>query len=442
MKFSNKYKPLLAKPQARTKVQSEGFHLLSEEEKQFWSKLDKVTVFVITGGRGSGKSFVVEADAHIRGAKFGHNTYYTRYTNDSLETTVKADFDKIMDLIPLNCEFQKNKIDYKNGGLIYFKGLKRGSKAQTAGGKGLSSFNVQVVEEAEEHPSFEEFDKMKLSLRRDDLPNYSILLLNPTTAEHWIYQKFFKERNVQEGTNAIINDVCYIHTSYLDVEKEHHTAENWAAYQEGKKAYYKYIELSEQDQEKESDQVKRLYKWYKYIVLGGWREKAEGTIFNNWEIGKFDDSLPYIFGQDYGYDDPTTLVKVAIDKKNLLLYVKECFYLSSLDEQQIFDLNYKHADNKLIIGDCAAKTTIQSLRRKTTEERKSINLIPCVKKAGSVLTGIQKMQKYRIIVEKNSINLISELNNYIWLDKKSDTPIDNFNHLIDPLRYALDYLDR
>ena len=133
---------------------------------------------------------------------------------------------------------------------------------------------------------------------------------------------------------------------------------------------------------------------------------------------------------------------VAIDKKNLLLYVKECFYLSSLDEQQIFDLNYKHADNKLIIADCAAKTTIQSLRRKTTEDRKSINLIPCVKKAGSVLTGIQKMQKYRIIVEKNSINLISELNNYIWLDKKSDTPIDNFNHLIDPLRYALDYLDR
>ena len=81
--------------------------------------------------------------------------------------------------------------------------------------------------------------------------------------------------------------------------------------------------------------------------------------------------------------------------------------MSSLDEQQIFDLNLKHADNKLIIADCAAKTTIQSLRRKTTEDRKSINLIPCVKKAGSVLTGIQKIQKYRIIVEKNSINLIN-----------------------------------
>jgi len=442
MKFSNKYKPLLAKPYARAKVESEGFSLLSKKEQEFWSKLDKVTVFVLTGGRGSGKSFVVEADAHVRGSKFGHNTYYTRYTNDSLETTVKADFDKVIYLMPLDCEFQKNKIEYKSGGLIYFKGLKRGSKAQTAGGKGLSSFNVQVVEEAEEHPSFEEFDKMKLSLRREDLPNYSILLLNPTTAEHWIYQKFFKERNVQGGTNAIINDVCYIHTSYLDVDKIHHTAENWTAYEEGRKAYHHYISLSEEDQEKESDNVKRLYKWYKYIVLGGWRERQEGTIFNNWEIGEFDESLPYIFGQDYGYDDPTTLVKLAIDKKNKLLYVQECFYLSSLNEEQIFDLNYKHCGNKLIIGDSAAKTTIQSLRRKTTQDRKGINLIPCVKRSGSVLTGIQKIQKYRIIVEKNSINLISELNNYIWLDKKSDTPIDNFNHLIDPLRYALDYLDR
>jgi len=116
--------------------------------------------------------------------------------------------------------------------------------------------------------------------------------------------------------------------------------------------------------------------------------------------------------------------------------------LSSLNSDQIFELNYKHAQNKLIIGDCAAKTTIQDLRRKTNEERKSLNLIPCVKKAGSVLSGIQKIQKYKLIVTKNSLNLKNELNNYVWLDKKSDTPIDDFNHLLDPLRYAVDYLDR
>jgi len=441
IEFSPKYKPLLAKPYARDKVNSKDFHKLSEKEKEFWTKLDNVDIFILTGGRGSGKSFVVEADAHMRG-QLGHHTYYTRYTNDSLESTVKADFDKIMELMPLSCQFQKNQIIYEKG-LIYFKGLKRGSKSQTAGGKGLSSFNVQVVEEAEEHPSFEEFDKMHLSLRRNELANYSILLLNPTTFEHWIYQKFFEEKNVKAGSNTIVDNVCYIHTTYLDVDKKHHTVENWSSYEKGRIAYEKYEALTEQEREANQDkELLTLWKWYKFTVLGGWLEKAEGTVFNNWEVGEFDESLPYIFGQDYGVDDPTTLIKVAIDKKKKLIYVDECFYLSNLNTDQIFELNYKHAQNKLIIGDCAAKQTIFDLRRKTTEEKKGLNLIPCVKKAGSVLNGIQKIQNYKLIITNNSINLKKELNNYVWLDKKSDTPIDNFNHLIDPLRYAVDYLDR
>ena len=440
MIFSPKYKPLFAKPYAMDKVRGSEFDSLSEEEKEFWTKLDKVSTFVITGGRGSGKSLAVEVDAHVRGYQFGHHTYYTRYTNDSLETTVKADFDKVLELVPHECEFQKNQIKYKEG-LIHFKGLKRGSKAQTAGGKGLSSFNVQVVEEAEEHPSFDEFDKMRLSLRRNDLANYSILLLNPTTSEHWIYKHFFEEAGVPAGTNAIIGDVCYIHTSYLDVSKEHHTRENWEEYEKAREAYEYYNTLSQDQKESCSTKIFKLFKKYKFVVLGGWREKQEGCIFDNWEIGDFDESLPYVFGQDYGFDDPTTLVKVSINKKKKLLYLDEIFYLSGLDDDKIFQLNLKNCGRSLIIGDSAAKTTIVTLQRKK-DEGKNLNVIPCVKGKGSVLTGIQKMQKYQIIVTQRSKNLIKELNNYVWLDKKSDVPIDDFNHLIDPVRYAVDYLDR
>jgi len=440
MKFSDKYKPLLAKPYARQTINSEDFEYLSEEEQQYWLKLDKVTIFILTGGRGSGKSFVVESDSHMRAAKFGHHTYYTRYTNDSLETTVKADFQKVIELMPIDCEFQKTQIKYEQG-LIYFKGLKRGSKAQTAGGKGLSSFNVQVVEEAEEHPSFEEFDKMRLSLRRNEMPNYSILLLNPTTSEHWIFQKFFEEKKVLGGTNEIIDDICYIHTSYQDVEKEHHTRENWIEYEKGRKAYEYYETLNNQEKENCDSQTIQLYKWYKFIVLGGWREKAEGVVFENWKVGEFDESLPYIFGQDYGFDDPTTLVKVSINKKKKLLYLDEVFYLSGLDDDKIFELNMKNCGTSLIIGDSAAKTTIVTLQRKK-QEGKSLHIIPCMKGKGSVLSGIQKLQKYTIIITPRSHNLKNELNNYIWLDKKSDVPIDKFNHLIDPIRYAVDYLDR
>ena len=239
----------------------------------------------------------------------------------------------------------------------------------------------------------------------------------------------------------MIEDVCYIHTSYLDVEKKHHTQENWEGYEKAREAYEYYNTLSQDQKESCPTKIFKLFKKYKFVVLGGWREKQEGVIFEDWEIGEFDESLPYVFGQDYGFDDPTTLVKVSINKKKKILYLDEIFYLSGLDDDKIFELNMKNCERKLIIGDSAAKTTIVTLQRKK-DDGKSLNIIPCVKGKGSVLTGIQKMQKYQIIVTQRSKNLIKEFNNYVWLDKKSDVPIDDFNHIIDPVRYAVDYLDR
>ncbi len=177
------------------------------------------------------------------------------------------------------------------------------------------------------------------------------------------------------------------------------------------------------------------------FLVVGLKNKKE-LIFDNWQEGEFDDSLPYIFGQDYGFDDPTTLVKVAINKKKKLLYLDECFYLSGLDETKIFEMNHKICEQNLIVGDSASKQLINSLRNKKGPDGKGINLIGAVKKAGSVLSGIIKLQQYTLIISERSVNLKTELNNYVWLDRKSDTPVDDFNHLIDPIRYALGYLDR
>ena len=49
------------------------------------------------------------------------------------------------------------------------------------------------------------------------------------------------------------------------------------------------------------------------------------------------------------------------------------------------------------------------------------------------------MLDYDLIVDPGSENLIKELNNYKWLEKKSQTPVDAFNHLIDAVRYAIGY---
>jgi len=171
--------------------------------------------------------------------------------------------------------------------------------------------------------------------------------------------------------------------------------------------------------------------WYDVYGLGK-LGKLSGAIFQNWEIGEFKEISKSIFGQDYGMNDPTTLIQTSIDKDKKIIYAKECFYKSNLVTSEIEKLNKKFAGDNLIIGDSAEPRLIAELS-------KSSNIKPSIKGQGSVTFGISMMQDYQIIISKESYNLINELKNYVWLEKKSQTPIDAFNHCLDALRYAVSF---
>jgi len=166
--------------------------------------------------------------------------------------------------------------------------------------------------------------------------------------------------------------------------------------------------------------------------MGGWLNKAEGVVFTNWSIGEFDNSIPNVFGQDYGFSiDPSVLVNVAIDKTKKRIYVNECFCKQAMTTTDIEIENKRHANTKLIIGDSSEPRLIDELKRK------GLNIKGAVKGEGSVSGGIAMMQDYEIVVTETSLNIIKELNNYSWSDKKSGTPIDAYNHTIDAIRYAV-----
>ena len=369
--------------------------------------------YVVTGGRGSGKSFGVTMFLLALTYEVGHTILFTRYTLTSAHVSIIPEFLEKLELIDAYKDFHITKdeiINLKTGSKILFKGIKTSSGQQTASLKSLSGVTTWVLDEAEELTDEEIFDKIDLSIRHKEKQNRVILVLNPATKEHFIYNKFFQHKGVAAGFNGTKLDTTFIHTTYLDNLKH----------------------LSESFINQVEETKKRRPEKYNHTILGGWLDKAEGIIFNNWKLGEFKQVSTSVFGQDYGFsNDPSTLVETAVDVSNKVIYVKLHVYKTHLTTSELAILNKQNAGINLIIGDNAEPRLISELKSK------GCNIVPCVKYA--IKEGIALIKDYDLIIDENSTDLIKELNNYAWLEKKSETPVDKFNHALDALRYAVTY---
>lgn len=371
--------------------------------------------FIVTGGRGSSKSFSVTTFLLLLTKESGHVILFTRYTLVSAAISIIPEFIEKIELMKMEQNFIVTKdeiINIETGSKIIFKGIKTSSGTQTANLKSLQGVTTWVLDEAEELTDEDTFDKIDLSIRHKTKQNRVILILNPTTKEHFIYDKFFESKGIKEGTTLTKHDTTYIHTTYLD----------------------NIVNLSESFLKQVEYIKKRRPEKYKHTILGGWLDKAEGVIFTNWRIGNFQEIGVSVFGQDYGFSsDPTTLVKTNIDKANKVIYVKLLYYKQALTTTQIATLNFEFAQKNLIVGDNSEPRLISELNALGN------NVVATIKGADSVIYGISLLQDYDLVITEDSIDLIKELNNYSWLEKKSKTPIDKHNHGIDALRYAVAY---
>lgn len=378
-----------------------------------WDLLGNDTrFFILTGGRGSGKSFEVGRFASLLSFEQGHKILFTRQTMTSAHLSIIPEFQEKIELLELEGHFTVNRNEILNNtskSEIIFRGLKTSSGDQTANLKSLQGVTTWIMDEAEELTDEATFDKINLSIRQKGVQNRVILILNPSTKEHWIYKRFFENEGVKEGFNGVKGNTTYIHTTYLD------NVEN--------------LDVSF------IDEVQRIKKTnptkYNHVLGGLWLDKAEGVVFTNWKFGKFNpDNLQISFGQDFGFSiDPTTLIEVAIDKNKKIIYVKEHLYKPKLTTSEIAHINLEFAKQSLIIADSAEPRLITELKAQ------GCNIKETLKGQGSISAGIALMQDYEIIVEENSINIAKELNNYVYADKASKLFVDNYNHAIDAIRY-------
>ncbi len=175
--------------------------------------------------------------------------------------------------------------------------------------------------------------------------------------------------------------------------------------------------------------------WWKVYGLGQ-VGSLDGVILQNWEqIDKVPNEAKLIgYGMDFGFtNDPTTLVGVY--RYNDSLVVHEYLYQTGmLNSDIIRKLNdFGIVKTEKIYGDSAEPKSIEEIYRS------GFNIKPVQKGADSVKFGLQILQEYKLLVTKESTNLIKELRSYTWDKDKTgrqlNAPIDEFNHAIDALRY-------
>ena len=316
------------------------------------------------------------------------------------------------------CSTSPLEITYKpTGQKILFRGLDDPLK--------VTSITVEVgslcrlwIEEAYEITSEDAFDRLDESIR-GQLPkgmyHQVVLTFNPWSDRHWLKKRFFDEPS---------KNVLAMTTNYMCNEF-----------------------LSEADLVL-FEEMKKNPRRYRTAGLGEWGI-VEGLVYENWEERVFDvheisirPSVRSAFGMDFGYvNDPSTLFCGLVDTVAREIYVFDEMYergMSNEDiKERVSEMGYS---KERIKADSAEPKSIAYLRKA------GLTRIRAAKKGpDSIRAGISIIQDYKIIIHPRCVNFITEISNYTWDKDKFDNainkPIDDFNHLMDAMRYAMEDFD-
>lgn len=272
------------------------------------------------------------------------------------------------------------------------------------------------LEEAYELLKEEDFDMIDESIRGaipDPLYKQWIITFNPWNEKHWIKHRFFD----WQDDNILAMTTNYKCNEWLDASD---------------------LKLFED---------MRLHNPRRYRVagLGDWGI-VEGLIYENWVERSFTlDDIRHcqtISGLDFGYtNDPTAFLIGFIDQDAKKIYIWDEIYKKGLTNRMI----YQEIQDA---GYAKEKITADSAEPKSIDELRELGLRVHGARKGrdSINNGIQYIQDYQIIVHPRCVNFLTEINNYTWVsDKFGDrinVPIDDFNHLMDALRYAVSDLQK
>lgn len=274
------------------------------------------------------------------------------------------------------------------------------------------------LEEAYEVGDESQFDILNESIRGAIPPETGLfkqvsLTFNPWNENHWLKRRFF---DPPPSPDVLAKTTNYLCNEWLD----------------------------ESDLRVFEDMKKYNPRRYRVAGLGEWGV-SEGTVYEHWEEKTFDyreivktPGIKSVFGLDFGYvADPSALFCGLIDLENHVLWVFDEMYGYGMTNEDIAkEIRKMGFAKERIRADAAEPKSIDRLR-----ELGISHIRKARKGKDSIMYGISNLQNFKIFVHPKCTNFITEISNYTWdKDKKTgeriNKPIDDFNHLMDAMRYA------
>ena len=178
-------------------------------------------------------------------------------------------------------------------------------------------------------------------------------------------------------------------------------------------------------------------RWWKVYGLGE-TGTFKGLIYTNWVQCKGIPANARLIGRglDFGYNaDPTAVVAVYMMDGEL--YLDEELYAPGLTNDRIAQA--LTGKSGVIVADSAEPKSIQEIKNYGIR-----SIEPSVKGPDSVRNGIQVLQRYKLNVTQQSLNLIRELRNYKWAENRITGELlnepaknEHFDHALDAVRYLV-----
>jgi len=423
-----------------------------------WNLPPKTDTVILIGGRGGMKTYGVSDYIAHQAAVNKKRCVILRDEKSLIKDSILNEILIRYDSIPFNTNTERLQTGLrdKDSGedVVFTKGFRASENSKKANLKGISNIDIAVIEEMEDLTDEDKFNTFVDSLRKEGC--LVILILNTPDIGHFVLKNYFYTTTSSPIPEHIPPHLKKEFEGYFEIVPK--DIPGAVIIKTGYETNPFLPENVKQRYEAYCDPESPKFNphYYMTAIKGYASTGRKGQVLKKVKPISLEEylALPYVeyFGQDFGTSSPAGLVGVKIHRNKSWCRQLNYKPLPTLEIAKLYcTLQITHDE---IIADNADEKAIRTLRNGfdpndlSADDLKAFpalitgfNVMKCTKGTDSIRFGLDTMDGMELVAGKESEDLWNEIRNYIYAKNKNDeytnTPIDDFNHLIDPWRYVI-----